>query len=95
LTAFPEAATVLSGLLASALIGGFYVGVPLGVLSRRIRMFRGMSAKPWTVTLLGGIVALMVGKLLVIPALLMLSTSIVVLSTMLVAAILTKSAISK
>jgi streptogramin lyase len=95
LTAFPEAATLLSGLLASALIGGFYLGLPLGVLSRRIRLFKRMSAKPWGVTLLGGIVSIVVGELLVLPALLMLSTSVVVLSTMLVAAMLTKAAISK
>ena len=54
-----------------------------------------MSAKPWGVTLLGGIVSIVVGELLVLPALLMLSTSVVVLSTMLVAAMLTKAAISK
>jgi len=94
LTAFPEAATLLSGLLASGLIGGFYLGLPLGILSRKIHLLRRISAKPGGVLFLSGVVVLVVGELLISP-LLMFSASIIVLSTMLLAATLTKTFISK
>ena len=94
LAAVPEAATLISGLVASALIGSFYIGVPLGILSRRIRMLRRLSARPWTVTLVAGIILLVVAELLTLPALLMLSASVIVLSTLLVAGMLTKTVIS-
>jgi peptide/nickel transport system substrate-binding protein len=95
LSAYPEAATLLSGLLASMLIGGFYVGIPLGLISRKIRLVRRLSTRPWRSTLLGGLALLLIGEYLPSTVLLMLSTSIVVLSAMLLAATFAQAIISK
>ena len=95
LAAYPEAATLLSGLLASMLIGGFYVGIPLGLIARKVRLVRGLNSRPWVSTFLVGLVLVMIGEYVSSTILLMISTSIVVLSAMLLAATFAKAIISK
>lgn len=88
LSAYPELATVLSGLLTSALMGAFYIGLPLGLLVRRLGLLC-YSLKIWGVVLLTGIAATLFGQILALSILLMISTSVAVLSAMFASATLT------
>ena len=93
--AYPEVATFLSGIIASLMIGMFYLGLPLGLLARRVRLLRRLSAKPWIVALLGGLIVLVVGEFYSSPVLLMVSSSTIILSIMLIVTMLTKSILSR
>ncbi|MGD0424115.1 MAG: CFI-box-CTERM domain-containing protein, partial [Candidatus Bathyarchaeia archaeon] len=64
----PELAAVLSGLLASSLIGTVYVGLPSAVLLSRVRRLRGVRSgslvlRILSFSLLGGFGALATGEL--------------------------------
>lgn len=94
LSAYPELAALLSGLLACSLIGAFYVGLPLGFLARR-------RLKKWTVNmrclvapLLLSISAIAICLVLSWTELLMISSSMLVLSTLLISGLLTAKSIS-
>ncbi len=97
---YPELAALLSGLLASSLIGGFYLGLPTGLLRAKVRRLRGLRAQSLLqkflgVSLLGGIAALLLGEILSSPLLLMVSSATVVLSTLFLSAALTSSNVAK
>ena len=94
LSAYPELATTASGLLASALIGAFYVGLPLSLLTRRVCL-RGLGPRSLSALLLGGIVAVVIGLILSSVVLLMISSSVTVLVTVLTSATLTASSLSR
>jgi peptide/nickel transport system substrate-binding protein len=79
-SADPEAATLLSGLLASSLIGAIYVGLPLGLLARRIRV--RLNQKMLSALLLGGISTILLSQLIGATFLLMISTSLTSLAVM-------------
>lgn len=94
-SSFPEFAAVLGGLMASSMIGAFYIGLPVGLLRTKLRRLRGLNSKPIQ-TLLG--IALLValgglnlGELLASPMVLTLSAASVVLSTLFLSASLTSS----
>ena len=99
-SAFPEMAALLSGLVASSLIGAFYVGLPLSLIRAKIRRLQGRKAqamleKSMALILLGGVAALLAGEILATPALLMISTSIVILTTLFLSAEFTSARISR
>jgi hypothetical protein len=96
----PELAVVLSGLVASSLIGAFYLGLPFGLVRAKMRSLKGgkrerLFEKALALVLLCGMTALFLGEVVSSTALLMLSSTIVVLSTMLLAAVFTSAKISR
>jgi hypothetical protein len=99
-SAVPELAAFLSGLVASSLIGAFYLGVPLSLLRAKIRRLRGSNAqrmleKSLVVALFAGISTLLVGELLASSVLLMIASAIIVLSTLFLSAIFTSGRIAR
>lgn len=99
-SAIPEMAALLSGLVASSLIGAFYLGLPLSVIRAKVRRLQArrtqaMLEKSLALILLGGVAALLTGEIVAAPALLMISTSIVVLTTLLLSAAYTSARISR
>jgi hypothetical protein len=95
-SAYPEVAALLAGLLASALIGAFYVGLPLSLVRSRVRRLRGLAAveKYLAITLTGAIVMLGVAEILAYPALLMTSSATIVLSTLSLTGLITSRKIA-
>jgi hypothetical protein len=96
----PELAVVVSGLVASSLIGAFYLGLPFGLVRAKIRSLKGgkrerLFEKALALVLLCGMTALFLGEIVSSTALLTLSSTIVVLSTMLLAAAFTSAKISR
>ncbi|HKM76084.1 MAG TPA: CFI-box-CTERM domain-containing protein [Candidatus Bathyarchaeia archaeon] len=92
LSAYPDLATVISGLVACMLIGGFYFGLPLGLLSRRRRNW---NSERWFIVLLGSAIATLLGQILASTFLLMISTSTMVITAMLTSATFTAATITK
>ncbi|MGA3109061.1 MAG: CFI-box-CTERM domain-containing protein [Candidatus Bathyarchaeia archaeon] len=94
---FPELAVLLSGLIASSLIGAFYLGLPLSLIRSRVRRLRQLAAmeRYLAFTLLSGITALVIGEALTSSTILMISSATVVLSTLLLAALATSSRVAK
>ena len=94
---FPELAVLLSGLIASSLIGAFYLGLPLSLIRSRVRRLRQLAAmeRYLAFTLLGGITALVIGEALTSSTILMISSATIVLSTLLLAALATSSRVAK
>jgi peptide/nickel transport system substrate-binding protein len=100
LSSYPELAVLLSGLLASSLIGAFYLGLPLGVIRARTRRLRGLQTqillrKLLGISLLGGLSALMLGLLLTSTTILMASDAVVVISTIFLSAVLSSYTLAK
>jgi hypothetical protein len=99
-SAYPELAALLSGLLASSLIGAFYLGLPFSLLRAKVRRLRGLRAQNLLVKLLGGclisgMASLLLGEILSSPQLLMISSATVVLSTLFLSATLTSARLAK
>jgi hypothetical protein len=100
LSGYPELAVLLSGLLASSLIGAFYLGLPLGAVRARTRRLRGSQTqilllKLLGISLLSGLTAVMLGLLLASTTILMASAGAVLLSTIVLSAVLTSHALAK
>ena len=55
---------LLSSLLADVLIGGFYIGLPVDAVSRRLHLLRGLSRRTWLVISLAGPSAVFLGSFL-------------------------------
>ncbi len=96
----PEIAALLSGLLASSLIGAFYVGLPFGLLRAKVRHLRGAKTQTlmWKflgAIVLGGVAALVLGEIYASPMALMISSATVVLSTLFLLAAVTSDKVSK
>jgi len=79
LDAYPEVATMVSGSAACFMLGAFYVGIPLGLVSRKLRL-RKMSTKIWYVILLCGLTTTLLGETLSSTPLLMISSSLTALA---------------
>jgi hypothetical protein len=99
-SAFPELAAFMSGMVASSLIGAFYLGLPLSLIRARIRRLRGSNAQGLLERLLlgaltVGVAALLVGEFLVSPVLLMLASVAIILSTLFLSAVFTSGRISR
>jgi hypothetical protein len=98
--AFPELAAFMSGMVASSLIGAFYLGLPLSLVRARIRRLRGSNAQGLLERLLLGalmlgVAALLIGELLISPVLLMLASVAIILSTLFLSAVFTSGRISR
>jgi hypothetical protein len=96
----PELAALLSGLLASSLIGAFYLGLPLSVLRAKVRRLRGMRVQRLlerilAASLLGGIGALLLGEFFSSSIVLLLSSAAIVLSTLFLSATITSARIGR
>jgi len=94
LQVYPELATVVSGTVATFLLGTFYLGIPLGLITRKLRL-RNLNTKIWYFILLCGLSALLVGEISASTLLLMVSSSITVLATLFASAISTATVISR
>ncbi len=86
-SSYPEFAVLISGLLASSLIGAFYLGIPLGVLRARVKRFRNWKGqrkleRALAAMLLGGLGVLAFGELFSSQPALIISTTTIVLSTL-------------
>ena len=94
---FPELAVLLSGSIASSLIGVFYLGLPLSLIRSRVRRLRRLAAmeRYLAFTVLGGITALIIGEALTSSTILMISSATIVLSTLLLAALATSSRVAE
>ena len=95
----PEMAAFLSGMVASSLIGAFYLGLPMSVVRAKISRLRGsksqkMVERTLLIALLGGIATLLVAELLVSSSLLMISSVVVLLSTLFLSAAFTSAKIA-
>jgi streptogramin lyase len=96
----PELAALLSGLLASSLIGAFYLGLPLSLIRAKVRRLRGARAqglllKLLTTSLTGGILTLIIGEVTSSPILLMVSSATIVLSALFLSATVTSAKVAK
>ena len=82
LSAYPEYATLLSGLLASSTIGAFYIGLPLSILKRKFKLAVGTSLRTCGASLSCGLCGIFLGLNSGSTALLMVAGPLTVLSTM-------------
>ena len=98
-SAFPELAIILAGILASGLIGAFYLGLPLSLLRGKIKRLRGVGIGRSLERLLGGAViasglALVFGELMGSSLALMIASATLVLSIILLSATATSNRIA-
>jgi len=94
LSAFPDLAIYLSGLLACALIGAFYLGIPLGMINRRVHLVRKQYVGVQVLVAGIGSVGLWVGTLTSSVAVVAISSILTTLSVMSASAMLIATAIS-
>jgi ACR3 family arsenite efflux pump ArsB len=86
-SSYPELAVLFSGLLASSLLGTFYLGIPLAVLRARVRRLRNWKGqrkleRTLAAMLLVGLGILAFGELFSSQPALIVSTPTIVLSTL-------------
>jgi hypothetical protein len=86
-SAYPEASIILAGLLASSMLGAFYLGLPTGLVRARVKRFRANAIGRTLERVLAGAMlastsALALGELAGVSSILMISSAAVVLSTM-------------
>lgn len=99
-SAFPEFSALLSGLLASAFIGAFYLGLPLSLIRAKIRRLGGWKMqkaleKILSLSLSIGIAGIILGESLAFTPMLIVSTSVTILGALFLAAWTTSAALSK
>jgi hypothetical protein len=99
-SAYPEFAAILSGLLASSLIGAFYLGLPLSLIRTKIRRLRGWEMQKVLEKILGvgaliGLAGVLLGEFFTYPPLMIVSTSATVLAALFLAGLITSAIISK
>jgi len=89
LPAYPEYATLLSGLLASSTIGAFYLGLPLTIIKRKFKITTGTCLYTCGASLACGLFGVLLGLYLENTVLLLAAGPFTVLSTMCGSAALT------
>jgi len=93
----PEAATLVSGLFASSMIGIVYVGLPSGLITGKVHRISTHNVrrlqKLLAASLLLGFGGLILGELLISVLILGMSTSLLVLSALLLSGIITSATI--
>lgn len=99
-SAVPELAALVSGLVASSLIGAFYLGLPLSLVRAKVGRLRGSKSQSrlervLAATLLGGILVLLAGEIFMLPALLTIASVAIVLSALFLSAIFTSGRIAR
>jgi len=97
---YPEFAVLISGLLASTLIGASYLALPVVILELKVKRFRDSKRQrvvmlSLTVMLLIGLTGLGLGELLLAAALLIPSSVTIVLSAMLLTATQTANTLTQ
>jgi hypothetical protein len=97
---YPELAALISGLMASSLIGAIYIGLPLALLEARIPQLadsrkQKMILVRLIIMLVTSLLTLGLGELFLMVPLLILSTSAIVLSTVFLAATQTANMFAK
>ena len=96
----PELAIVLAGIIVSGMLGAFYLGLPTGIVRGKVKRIRATSLGKTLQSLLASS-ALMSGALLAAgevsksSLILMIASSILVLSTILLAATATSNRIAR
>jgi len=95
LSANPENATVLSGLVASSVIGAVYMGIPLEVIRRKLGLNLRLSIYVCLVLLVSGLGGILLGLNFGYGTLLMVASSETVLSATYGGAALTAESISR
>ena len=96
-SAFPELAALLSGLVASSLIGAFYLGLPLSLIRAKVRRLKGRGSgleKALAGGLMAGIAVLLAGEMLVLPIITAATVSII-LSALFLSALATSARLSR
>ena len=94
LSAYPECATLISGLMVSCMFGAFYVGLPLGVIKRRLRLNLSLSIRSCAAMLLCALGGTLVGLSFGSTTVLMIASSLMVLAAAFGSAALTAEAVS-
>ena len=99
-SAYPELAIVLAGMLASGMLGAFYLGLPAGLLRARVKRFRATNLARSLERILAGAVmtsgcALAVGEISGSSLVLIVSSSALVLSTILLSSAATSNRITR
>jgi len=96
-SASPEFAVLLSGLVASSLIGAFYLGLPLTLIRTKTRRLKRLVTleRYLGFALLGALATFLIGEAFGSSLLLMISSATIVLSTMALAGSITSSRITK
>jgi streptogramin lyase len=99
-SAFPELAAVLSGLLASSLVGAFYIGLPLSLVRAKVRRVRGwerqkMLQKALGAVLMIGLAGVLLAELIPYSPLMIGATTTTILATLVLAALVTSATVSK
>lgn len=95
---FPELAALLSGLVASSLIGAFYLGLPLSLIRAKVRRWRGRGAgieRGLAVGLLGSVAVLLASEILGSQLVMTWSSVTVVLSALFLSAMMTSARIAR
>jgi hypothetical protein len=98
-SSYPELAALISGLLASSLIGAFYLGIPLAALRARVRRLRnwkgdGKLERTLAAMLFSGLGTLAFGELFSSQPALIISTTTIVLSTLFMSAAIVSKKLS-
>jgi streptogramin lyase len=94
LSAYPDLAVYVSGVFASSLIGAFYVGLPLGLLNRRLRLIGKRTVRLQIALVAVGSIAIVPGVLTSSMPILTISSTLTVLSVICASAMFTASALS-
>lgn len=95
---FPELAALLSGLVASSLIGAFYLGLPLSLVRAKVRLFRARGARlemGLAIGLMGGMAVLLAGEILGANVVMTWSSVAVVLSATFLSALMTSRVLAR
>ncbi len=91
----PESAAALSGMVASILLGAFYLGLPLGLVRAMLGRVGGRRQRRLLVVLcaalLSGLVLLAVGELALSPLIVMAASAAVIMSGMFLSAAVTSA----
>jgi uncharacterized membrane protein YhaH (DUF805 family) len=96
---YPETAALLSGLLASSLIGVVYLGLPSALIRTKVKRLRDSRRQrvlqmTFVTIFFLGFVGLGFGELLLIKPILILSTVTIILSSLLLTSIVTSNKIA-
>lgn len=95
-SASPELAIILAGLLASGMIGAFYLGLPLSLIRGKVKRLAGASVgraleRVLALATMTSVLALAIGELTNSAPVLMITSATTVLSTILLAATATSN----
>lgn len=95
-SASPELAIILAGLLASGMIGAFYLGLPLSLIRGKVKRLAGASIgraleRVLALATMTSVLALAIGELTNSAPVLMITSATTVLSTILLAATATSN----